>query len=186
MPIEEVFITFPKLETERLILRQIQDDDVDALFTVFSNPEVTAFGDKLHHSREESQAFFQKLQAWYRQRENVEWGITCKGDDTLIGTCGFYNFDEGFHRADIGYELRPDYWRQGLMSEALTTILTFAFTTMGLHRIDAVVHEGNERSQGILRKLGFVHEGTLRQRFFLQDHFLDEYYYGLLKDEWQQ
>jgi [ribosomal protein S5]-alanine N-acetyltransferase len=186
MSIEDVFTHFPQLETERLILRQIHAGDVDALFTILSDPKVMEFGDKLHHSREESEAFFQKLQEWYKQRENVGWGITYRGNDTLIGTCGFYAFDAGFHRADTGYELRPDYWRQGIMSEALRAIIPFAFTTMGLHRIDAVVHEGNERSQGILRKLGFVHEGTLRQRFFLHDRFLDEYRFGLLKDEWQK
>jgi [ribosomal protein S5]-alanine N-acetyltransferase len=105
--------------------------------------------------------------------------------DLLIGTCGFYSFDEGFHRADVGYELQKASWRQGIMSEALTAILTFAFTEMGLHRIDAVVYEWNERSQGILRKLGFVHEGTLRQRYFFRDHFWDEHHFGLLKEEWK-
>ena len=56
---------------------------------------------------------------------------------------------------------------------------------MGLHRIEAVVDEGNERSQGLLRKLGFMHEGTLRQRQFVAGRFRDEYHFGLLKDEWR-
>ncbi len=88
-------------------------------------------------------------------------GITRKGENMVIGTCGFYSFDEGFHRAETGYELHPAYWQPGIMSEALRAILSFAFATMGLHRIEAVVDEGNERSQRLLRKLGFTHEGTL-------------------------
>lgn len=181
MSIEDMFFIFPRLETERLVLRQIRADDADALFAFFSDEEVSS---KRHRSVEDSQAFIQQLQQWYQAHENLEWGITRKGDDVLIGTCGFYAFDEGFHRAETGYELLKACWRQGIMSEALTAILTFAFTTMRLHRIEAVVDEGNERSQGLLRKLGFVHEGTLRQRQFFDGRFRDEYHFGLLKDEW--
>ena len=178
---EDIFVTFPRLETERLILRQIRASDANALFAFFSDEEVSS---KRHRSVEESQAFIQQLQHWYQAHENIEWGITRKSDDLLIGTCGFYAFDEGFHRAETGYELHKACWRQGIMSEALTAILTFAFTTMELHRIEAIVDEGNERSQGLLRKLGFVHEGTLRQHQFFGGRFLDEYHFGLLKDEW--
>jgi [ribosomal protein S5]-alanine N-acetyltransferase len=181
MSMEDIFVTFPRLETERLALRQIRASDADALFAFFSDEEVSS---KRHRSVEESQAFIQQLQHWYQAHENVEWGITRKGDDMLIGTCGLYAFDAGFHRAETGYELLKACWRQGIMSEALTAILTFAFTTMGLHRNEAVVDEGNERSQGLLRKLGFVHEGTLRQRQFFGGRFWDEYHFGLLKDEW--
>lgn len=185
MTIDDIFTHFPRIETEHLILRQIQSSDAAAMFAFFSDEEVVDLDDKRHHSLEESQEFIGKLQAWYRKHENVEWGITLKGSDVLIGTCGFYGFDEGFQRADIGYELLKAHWRQGIMSEALTAILTFAFTTMGLHRIDAVVYEWNGRSQGILRKLGFMHEGTLRQRYFYYDHFWNELHFGLLKDEWK-
>lgn len=185
MGIEAIFTHFPRIETEHLILRQIQVSDASALFAFFSDEEVIEQSDKRHRSVEESQTFIRKLQEWYRRHENVEWGITRKGDDVLIGTCGFYAFDKGFHRADLGYELLKAHWRQGIMSEALTAILTCAFTTMGLHRIDAVVYEWNERSQGLLRKLGFVLEGTLRQRFFFRDHFWDEQHFGLLQDEWK-
>lgn len=185
MAIEEIFTHFPRLETERLVLRQIQASDANAMFAFFSDEEVIDLDEKRHHSVEESAAFIRQLQAWYQGHENVAWGITRKGSDLLLGTCGFYAFDEGFHRADIGYELLKSCWRQGIMSEALSAILTFAFSVMGLHRIDAVVYAWNERSQGILRKLGFVHEGTLRQRYLFHEHFWDEHHFGLLKDEWK-
>jgi len=186
MAIEDIFTDFPLIETERLILRQIQGSDATALFATFSDEEVMEFsGGKLpHRTVEESRAFIRQLLHWYERHEGIEWGITRKGDDTIIGTCGFHSFGEGFHRAEIGYELQRAYWEQGIMSEALRAIVTFAFATMGLSRIEAVVNEGNERSQGILRKLGFMHEGTLRQRSFFHDRFWNEDYFGLLKDEW--
>jgi ribosomal-protein-alanine N-acetyltransferase len=187
MSIEDVFTNFPPIETERLILRQIQESDTEAMFALFSDEQVMEFsGGKFpHRSVEESREFIRKLGEWYKGHECIEWGITRKGNDTLIGTCGFHGFGEGFHRAEIGYELLPAYWRQGIMSEALQAIVTFAFATMGLSRIEAIVDEGNERSQGILLKLGFTHEGTLRQRFFFRDRFWDEHHFGFLKSEWK-
>ncbi len=71
------------------------------------------------------------------------------------------------------------------MREALGAMLTFAFDEMDLRRVEAVVDDGNARSQGLLRTLGFTHEGTLRQRFYVRDRFWDEHYFGLLREEWQ-
>ena len=96
----------------------------------------------------------------------------------------FYLFDEGFHRAETGYELNRAFWRQGIMTETMSAIITSAFTELGLHRIEAVTDDINERSKGLLRKLGFTHEGTLRLRFYFRGRFWDEHYFGLLKDEW--
>jgi ribosomal-protein-alanine N-acetyltransferase len=71
------------------------------------------------------------------------------------------------------------------MTEAMSAILTFGFSELGLHRVEAVIDIENDRSKNLLLKLGFSYEGNLRQRYFLRGEFLDEYYYGLLKDEWQ-
>jgi ribosomal-protein-alanine N-acetyltransferase len=56
---------------------------------------------------------------------------------------------------------------------------------MGLHRIEAVIDIANERSKNLLLKLGFQYEGNLRQRFLFRGSFEDEYYFGLLRDEWR-
>jgi ribosomal-protein-alanine N-acetyltransferase len=187
MSIETIFTTFPRLETPRLILRQIQLSDADALFATFSDEAVMEFyGELPHRSVEDSRDLIRRQHHWYAQREGIRWGITRRGDDRVIGSCGFFKFDEEFSRAETGYELGRAYWGQGIMSEALGTIITFGFTQMGLHRIEAVVDDVNERSKGLLRKLGFAHEGTLRQRFWFRGRFLDEHYFGLLKEEWQK
>ncbi|WIG59745.1 MAG: hypothetical protein OJF49_002492 [Ktedonobacterales bacterium] len=186
MSIDSAFTSFPRLETPRLALRQIQPQDAEALFATFSDEVVMEFyGHLPHQSVAESRALIEQLGEWYARREGIRWGITLKGDDSVIGSCGVYLFDEGFHRAECGYELRRAFWRQGIMREALTAMLTFVFDEMRLHRIEAVVDDVNERSKALLRALGFTHEGTLRQRFFFRERFLDEHYFGLLRDEWQ-
>ena len=71
------------------------------------------------------------------------------------------------------------------MTEAMSAILTFGFSELGLHRVEAVIDIANERSKNLLLKLGFTYEGILRQRFPFRGQFLDEHFFGLLKDEWQ-
>lgn len=186
MTIPDCFLHFPVIETPRLILRQIQLSDADALFLTFSDEAVMEFyGDLPHRSAEDSRELIHSQQHWYAQHEGIRWGITWRVDDTVIGSCGFYKFDEEFQRTETGYEISQAYWRQGIMTEAMGAILTYGFGTMNLHRVEAVVDDVNERSKGLLRKLGFTHEGTLRQRFYFRERFWDEHYFGLLRDEWR-
>ena len=70
------------------------------------------------------------------------------------------------------------------MTEAVSAILTYGFTELGLHRIEAVLLARNTSSKHLLQKLGFVNEGNLRQRVFFREAFEDQLYFGLLKDEW--
>lgn len=182
---DTIFASVPVIETPRLRLRDIREGDAEAVFATFSDPQTLEFYDVLpHHSVEESRELIREITGWYARREGIRWGITLRGSDEVIGSCGLFKFDEGFHRAETGYELRRAYWRQGIMSEALHGALTFGFTEMGLHRIEAVTDGANVRSTGLLRSLGFTPEGVLRERFAWQGRFIDEHYFGLLRDEW--
>ena len=186
MSVDAMFTTFPNLTTRRLLLRQIQLTDAEDLFATFADEEVMEFyGHLPHKSVEDSRALIRQQHNWYAQREGIRWGITLKGEDKVIGSCGFYLFDLEACHAETGYELNRAYWRQGIVSEAMTAILSYAFNELDLHRIEAVVDDVNERSKGLLRKLGFTHEGTLRKRFYFRERFLDEHFFGLLKEEWQ-
>jgi ribosomal-protein-alanine N-acetyltransferase len=183
--IDTMFTQFPSLTTDRLHLRQIQPSDAEALFATFSDKEVMEFyGETPHRSVDDSRELIRQQHVWYAQKEGIRWGITRKGEDHVIGSCGFYRFGEDSQRAETGYELNRAFWQQGIMMEAMTAILTYAFTELKLHRVEAVVDDVNERSKGLLRKLGFTHEGTLRQRFYFRDRFWDEHYFGLLAEEW--
>ena len=187
MNIDAMFTTFPILTTERLLLRQIQLEDAEDLFTTFADEEVMEFyGSLPHKSVEDSRALIRQQHQWYAQHERIRWGITLKGEDKVIGSCGFYLFDLEARHTETGYELNRAYWRQGIVSEAMTAILTYAFNELDLHRIEAVVDDGNERSQGLLRKLGFTREGILRKRFYFRERFFDEHFFGLLRNEWQE
>lgn len=66
----------------------------------------------------------------------------------------------------------------------MSAVLTYGFTKLGLHRIEANVGAGNTPSESLLLKLGFTFEGNLRQRYFFRGHFEDQHCFGMLKDEW--
>ncbi len=185
MTIDAAFTHFPSLTTKRLLLRQIQPRDAEALFATFSDEEVMEFyGHEPDQSLDDSQERIRRIQAGYARRENIRWGITLHGEDRVIGSCSFHQFDAGFHRAETGYELNRAFWGQGMMFEAVSAILTYGFTELGLHRVEAIIDIANERSKSLLLKLGFTYEGNLRQRYYFRDRFEDEHYFGLLKDEW--
>jgi ribosomal-protein-alanine N-acetyltransferase len=185
MSVDAAFTHFPVLTTDRLLLRQIRATDVEAVFATFSDEEAMKFyGHEPHQSIDDSQEWIKRTQAGYDRRKSIHWGITLHGEDRMIGSCSFHRFDEGFHCAETGYELNRAFWRQGIMFEAMSAILTYGFTELGLHRVEAVIDIANEASKSLLLKLGFSYEGNLRQRYFFHGRFEDEYYFGLLKDEW--
>ena len=181
----DVFARFPRITTERLLLRQIVPDDADALYATFSDEAVMEFyGDEAHRSLDDSRHLIHLQQEWYARRAGIRWGITRHGEESIIGSCGLFNFDEERRRAEVGYELRQAYWRQGIMREALTAILSLAFGPMALHRVEALTDGRNTASQSILASLGFIHEGTLRERFYFHGGYHDDWYFGLLSGEW--
>lgn len=185
MNLDKIFSSFPLLTSERLRLRQIQPEDAEDLFATFGDEEVMEFyGHPVHKNVDDSRELIRQQQQWYAQREGIRWGITLKGTEKVIGSCGLYFFDRESRHAETGYELNRAYWRQGIVSEALSVMLTYAFNELDLNRIEAIVDAENVRSAGLLRKLGFTHEGTLRKRFYFRERYWDEHYFGLLKSEW--
>ncbi|HET8912757.1 MAG TPA: GNAT family protein [Ktedonobacteraceae bacterium] len=185
MTIDAAFTQFPCLTTERLVLRRLQIEDAPALFSIYSDEEsMRYFGNNPQQSLSDTEALIRRLQALYASRRSIRWGVAFKDSDTLIGTCSLHHFDEGYHCVQTGYDLNRTHWGKGIMTEAMLTVLNFGFTDLGVHRIEAIIDIENERSRKLLLRLGFTYEGNLRQRYFERGIFEDEYYFGLLEDEW--
>jgi ribosomal-protein-alanine N-acetyltransferase len=185
MTIDAIFTAFPTLTTKRLRLRQIRPDDADAVFAITSDEEAMRFtGHGKHQSLDDTRAYIQRHMALYAERRSILWGVILGEDDRVIGSCSLHHFDDGYHRAEVGYELNRAFWGQGIMAEAVSAIIRYGFTEMALHRVEAIIDIANERSKNLLLRLGFQYEGNLRQRYYMRGSFEDEHYYGLLRDEW--
>lgn len=175
-----------RLETNRLVLREMHMDDADFLFNEWSDPKVTRFmcdEDPLQ-KREQAEEFLRQFQLPEKNPHLNWWGIESKADGHLIGTCGYIRWDQKHHRAEIGYDLCPDAWGQGLMPEVLQAIVRFGFQDMKINRIEATVHVENIRSQRVLTKLGFQREGFLREYYCRNGVYNHQVQYSLLKREW--
>jgi len=177
---------FPQLETDRLILREMKLDDVGFYFRHFNNDKIVE--GSCHPGPESLEAAKGELERYcikpFKENRGVRWGIVRKGIEELIGTCGYYDWNKKARRAEIGYDLDPAYWRQGIMIEALRAMLGYGFKKMELNRIQAIIDSKNTRSIRLVQRLGFKKEGVLRQNSYFNGQFRDDAIFSLMKKEW--
>jgi ribosomal-protein-alanine N-acetyltransferase len=146
---------FPRIETERLILREIVSSDDAAIFKNFSNPEVTRwFFDQPLTEMKQVMEFIKDFHSEFLQGKGITWAIELKEINQCIGTCGFGDVTLG-DRGEIGFDLAQDYWGKGLMSEALAAVIDYAFIELNLSMIEAHTYSNNFRARHLLKKLGF-------------------------------
>ena len=185
--LENIFDRFPVLETERLRLRMIEPGDVTAVYQIFGDEDVTRYYGLETYTTIEQAA---KRIALYRQnfckRRSLRWGITFKDDDWLLGTVGIMNWRPRFFNAALGYDLQKRFWRQGIMCEALTAVLDYAFSTMQMNRLEAFVMPQNKPSSYLLQKLGFHNEGVMREYGYWRGAFHDLILYSILRGDWEK
>lgn len=180
-----VFLSFPVLHTERLDLIEIRQEHLDDLFRLFGNYRVTQYYNIVPMTKkEEAQQLIDHFRSRFMAKGAIRWGIVLKGQHHLIGTLGFNNFTPQ-HRANIGYDLQPFYWNQGIISEALKEVLAFGFRTLGVNRIEAEVMPGNHASEKVLEKLGFVREGLLRDWMLWNGKHYDMTMFSLLHRDFE-
>lgn len=176
--------TFPVLETERFRLRKMEEGDAPQVFDYFSKDEVTRYYD-LDSFQEEKQAV-EIINRWngrFQENEGIRWGIALKETDEIIGSCGFHQWEKEHFKAEVGFEVHPNYWRQGVMSEVLRPTLKYGFEEMSLNRIEAFYDPENTASKKCLEKAGFMFEGVLRKAAFEKGIFCDAAVCSLLKEE---
>lgn len=175
------FDPFPVLETERLVLRSYRESDAPEVFFLRSDPRMMRYIDRPPaQGMDEAAAHIQRVLENQAKSEAIMWVITRKGDDSLIGNVGFWRMDQEHFRAEIGYMLMPDHQGQGIMNEAITAALDYAFRIIRLHSIEANVNPLNVASSRVLERLGFVREAYFRENYYYDGKFLDSAIYCLL------
>ena len=173
---------FPQLETQRLILREIRLEDAEAILRIFGDDEVTCYYHlETFTSIEQTRELIDGMADRFKNKIRVRWGITLKGEDVIIGTCGYPTWVQSQFLGEIGYDLAQAYWNRGIMTEALAAVLQFGFERMELNRIEAMVMLENTPSMQLLRKLGFQEEGILREYGFWKGQFHDMKLFSLLR-----
>jgi ribosomal-protein-alanine N-acetyltransferase len=163
-------MSFPTLQTDRLLLRELTSADAPTLFAIHGDAEAMRwFGSDPLKTLAEAEHLVEVFAGWRRlPSPGTRWGLERAEDGALVGTCGLFNWNRAWRRCTLGYELARSAWGQGLMDEALRTALAWGFSPDGmtLNRVEAMIHPNNQSSLRLAGRLGFQREGLLREVAF--------------------
>lgn len=172
-------MNIPTLETERLILRAFEADDIDAYASMAADTEVSKFislGGKPMNRLEAWRSMAMQLGHW-QLRGFGQWAVEEKETGLFVGRLGLY-YPDTWPAREIGYALARDHWGKGYASEGAAAARDFAFETLGWDDIISIISPANTRSQAVAKRLG----ETFREEFNFQDMTL--HIYGLTRAEW--
>ncbi|MEK6860126.1 MAG: GNAT family protein [Nanoarchaeota archaeon] len=180
-----------KLQTKRLILRQVTEKDIPDVVKNINNLNVTKWLLVVPYPYKPKDAKKwiegQKEKVKKKPKEDYTFGIELKSERAVIGGIGIHHINRYQGTATIGYWLGQDYWRNGYGSEALEVVLNLAFKRLKLRRLEAGVFAGNPSSERLLEKYGFQREGIKRKavRSKANGKIHDEMIYALLRQDYK-
>ena len=178
------------LETERLILRRFVKDDLEPMFrNCWSNFDVwkwlcyepmNSIEDVLTLNNIFTDYWFAK----YEKLDFYNWAMVLKSSGEAIGRLGGKKPDDHVKQVELHYELGQNWWNQGLMTEAMNTVIGFFFTEVGFNRIYAGHAAENPASGKIMQKCGMIYEGTMRQAAKINLGLIDVVNYAILAEDY--
>ena len=149
---------FPTIQTDRILLREITDLDLENIFNGLSNPNVIQhYGisfDSLEATKEQM--------IWFADRKQMWWAICSLDNQTFYGAGGLNDIDDEKCKAEIGLWLLPNFWGMGIMKEVLPLISDYGLTKLKLNRIEGFVETDNMNCKNAMSKLDFKNEGTMK------------------------
>ncbi|MFY1046807.1 GNAT family N-acetyltransferase [Chryseobacterium sp. GP-SGM7] len=176
---------FETIETERLLIKKLDSQIMNKIFELNNDDEIKkilGFTDKEFIRQKK---IHQKGYESYNQKM-LNFQIVEKKSNTIIGNCGFHSWNPQHHRAEVGYALNSDEFKnKGFMKEALQKVIEYGFQDLDLNRIEALIDENNIPSKKLLDFYGFTKEGVLRGHYLVDGVFEDSVVYSLLKSEYK-
>jgi len=183
LPLQDrLFNAFPILETARLVLRSMSPADAEDLFRVCSDSRVAEHQDWAPYTQvSEATQFIHERLDLFQRRSRLSWGLCLAPHGPLIGQIGMHSISLRDRRAEVAFDLGADYWRRGLMTEAMQAVMSFAIERCQLHKIVAQTAVENRASNALLHRLGFALEGRLPAHYCWKGAFHDVNVYGFLR-----
>lgn len=179
--------TFHTLETERLTVRRLRDDDLETLATYRNLPEVAWMQLWDSYTAEKAHELINdcKVLEPFTAGSWFQFGVALRGSDELVGDL-YLKMDEAGKQAEIGYTFAPKFQGQGLATEAVTALFSHAFTVIGLHRIWGVTDPRNLPSLKLMERLGMRREAHHREDLWFKGDWADDVIYATLAREWRE
>jgi RimJ/RimL family protein N-acetyltransferase len=175
-----------KINTKRLMLREIIQEDFQGVHDYASDPETVKYMPFGPNTEEETREFIQRNLKRQQEDPRTEYGfgIILKEEDRFIGACGIHGVTE--IQASIGYILNRRFWGKGYATEAAKGLVDFLFRELGVHRVFATCDPDNHASIRVLEKVGMSLEGRLRENVIIHGKYRDSLVFGILVDEWKK
>jgi RimJ/RimL family protein N-acetyltransferase len=175
----------PVLAGMQVTLREMRASDAVSLHALLTTEEVSRFISPPPTTVDG----FEKFIAWtVRQRRAgsyVCFAVTIDSTDTAIGIFQLRELEAGFGTAEWGFAIGSAYWGTGVFQEGAELMVSFAFDTVGVHRLEARAAMKNGRGNGALKKIGAVQEGLLRKSFLKDGEYLDQALWTILDEDWK-
>ena len=169
------------LETERLTLTPLVVDDAPLVYPFMSDPEVMAHWDRAAiEDPDEVNAAVTAQVAEMAERKALYWAIRLTSGGQFLGYCELVDLDWRHHRGELGFIVAREGWGKGYATEAVTSLLGHCASSLGLKRLIARTHVGDNRSEKVLLKLGFEQEGYLKGHVDREGERRDCRLFGLL------
>jgi len=178
---QSVFNQFPVLKvSDDISLRELKHTDALALKNILEHPKVAPFipNDVIPSNITQALNEINFLKNLFHQKKSIYWGIE-HIDHGLIGSAGFESWHAFHNRLELAFELHPDHWQRGIMTNCLHAITDYAFDIMQANRIDAYTLENNFPSHKVLNKVGFKLEGCLQKYRKFNGEFVNITIFGL-------
>lgn len=170
----EFFTRHLQIETERLLLRQIEPRDADDMYEYSCQPEVTKYLLWSSYVRpEQAVSYIDSIQKSYHAGGYYDMAVVLKSENKMIGTCGLTHVNTRDGVSEIGFVLNPVYHRQGYGYEAALAMMRFSFIDLNCNRVEAKCMRGNTASRALMQKLGMQYEGCARQLMYVKGQYRD-------------
>lgn len=176
------FSPFPVLETERLILRRLINDDVKGVFMLRSNPELMFYIPRpLAQNDADALEHIAQIDDKIQNNIGINWAICLKDNPEFIGLIGLFKIDFENYRSELGYMLLSDFHGKGIVTEAIHEVLRYGFENMQLHSVEAIIDPEHQASERVLQKNGFIKEAHIKENEYFGGKFWDTVIYSILK-----
>jgi ribosomal-protein-alanine N-acetyltransferase len=182
-----LFKDFPVLVSDEIELAKVESDNLDDLFSIYSNERVFEYcGIIPKHNKETVKNMIGHFERDFNKKSRIKWGVfTKEPNKKLVGIIEVFDFNQKVSMVTIGYFLAEEYWGKGIATKAVRLLIHFLFDKAKVNRIQAEVMTSNEISKRVLLKNGFLMEGTVRQaNLWSGKGIVDLEIYGLLQCEY--
>lgn len=176
------------LETDRLVIRKFNDDDLETFLAYRNDPQVAEYqGWDIPYSREKALEFIEEMKNRLPGEPGgwLQAAIVTKSASKFVGDCAFFVKKDDPRQAFVGCTIAQAHWRKGYAVEATRRLLAYLFEELNLHRVIADTDVENMASWRTLERVGFRREAHFVENIWFKGKWASEYHYAMLEREWK-